>query len=66
VLALLLLYTATIMPWRMAFIDTVMWDDWFIAELVIDGLFFCDFLVNCFSAFYDYEGMLVTDRRKIL
>jgi hypothetical protein len=66
VLAILLLYTATVMPWRMAFIDTKMWDDWFIFELCIDGLFFIDFLVNCFSAYYDYEGVLVTDRKKIL
>jgi hypothetical protein len=43
ILAMLLIYTATVMPWRMAFIDSVMWDDWFLAELVIDGLFFSDF-----------------------
>jgi hypothetical protein len=65
ILAILLIYTATVMPWRMAFIDSVMWDDWFIAELIIDFLFFLDFIVNCFSAYLDYEGKLVVDRRKI-
>ena len=54
------------MPWRMAFIETTLWDDWFIAELVIDMLFFIDVIVNCVSAYYDNEGTLVVDRRTIL
>lgn len=36
------------------------------AELVIDGLFFVDFLVNCFSAYYNFEQQLVVDRKTIL
>ena len=62
---MLLVYTATAMPWRMAFIDTTLWDGWFIAELVIDALFFIDIIVNCFSAYYDKETNLVTDKKKI-
>ena len=53
------------MPWRMAFIDTVLWDDWFFVELVIDSLFFIDIIVNCLSAYYDKEGALIKDRGKI-
>ena len=66
ILLLLLLYTATVMPYRMAFIDSELYDDWFWIEISIDALFFCDFLVNCTSAYYGSEGMLITDRRKII
>ena len=51
------------MPYRMAFIESELWDDWFIAELCIDFLFFVDFLVNCFSAYYDSDGNLITNRK---
>lgn len=60
------MYTALVMPFRMAFIDSYLWDDWFIAELVIDTLFFIDVIVNMFSSYYNYEGTLVTDRKEIL
>ena len=66
ILASLLCYTAIVMPWRMAFIDSYLWDDWFIAELVIDGLFLVDVICNCMSAFWDYEGNLVTSRKEII
>jgi hypothetical protein len=46
VLAVLLIYTATIMPYRMAFIESEMWDAWFFVELTIDTLFFVDVVVN--------------------
>jgi hypothetical protein len=65
ILALLLIYTALIMPYRMAFIDSTFGDDWFYAELVIDILFFTDLLVNCNSAYIDNEAMLITDRKMI-
>ena len=63
VLAFLLLYTATVMPYRMAWIETKKYDDWFWVELTIDGLFFCDFIINCFSAYIDSEGHMVTNRK---
>ena len=52
ILTLLLIYTATIMPYRMAFMETEMWTAWFWVELIIDALFFVDFCVNCNSAYY--------------
>jgi hypothetical protein len=61
----LLLYTATIMPFRMAFIETEYMSDWFVFELVIDFLFACDVYVNCNSAYYDDEGKFVKSRGKI-
>lgn len=42
----LLIYTATAMPYRMAFIEAEIWSDWFIAELIIDLLFLTDVVVN--------------------
>ena len=53
------------MPWRMAFVENTFWDDWFFAELVIDFLFFIDVIVNCLSAYYNNEGILVTSRSRI-
>jgi hypothetical protein len=46
VLTWLLIYTATVMPYRMAFIKTEFLGPWFIAELIIDFLFFCDVVFN--------------------
>ena len=63
---MLLLYTATVMPYRMAFIQSVMYDSWFYVELCVDALFFIDLLINCFSAYYNNHGHLVTDRKIII
>mmetsp|Transcript_11920 Transcript_11920/g.22855 ORF Transcript_11920/g.22855 Transcript_11920/m.22855 type:complete len:687 (+) Transcript_11920:2060-4120(+) len=62
--ALLLLYTATVTIFRIAFIDYED-DSWSISDTVIDGLFFFDVVVNCFLAYYDSEMNLVTSRVKI-
>jgi hypothetical protein len=66
VLALLLFYTATIMPYRLAFVEPVMFDEWFYIEILIDVGFFIDVLVNLFTAYYTSDGYLVIDRRSIL
>jgi hypothetical protein len=64
-LALLLLYTATIMPYRMAFVEPVLFDTWFFIELVVDVGFVTDVFVNLFSAIYDVENKLVVNRKRI-
>jgi hypothetical protein len=46
VLSLLLIYTATIMPYKMAFIDSKFGDAWFVLDVLIDFLFFLDVCVN--------------------
>jgi hypothetical protein len=46
VLVFLLVYTATVMPYRIAFIESELFDTWFFIDLTIDALFFADFLVN--------------------
>jgi len=60
----LLAYTATIMPFRLAFSDTESFN-WKVAEWVLDGLFFSDILVTCFSSYYDSEGRLITSLREV-
>lgn len=65
ILALALLYTAAILPFVMAFIETQEWDVWFSISLTLDLLFMVDFLLNCVTAYYDNESNLVTSRRKI-
>jgi hypothetical protein len=46
ILIMLLIYTATVMPYRIAFIENEMFDAWWWVDLVIDFLFFCDVIVN--------------------
>lgn len=60
---LLMLYTAFIMPFVMAFIDEA--EPWQIVEPVIDVLFFVDILVTFNSAFHNSAGELVTSRKAI-
>ena len=65
VLIILLLYTAIIMPYRISFVEFVWYDDWFYVELVVDALFFTDFLVNLNSAYRVEDDVLVTSRKTI-
>lgn len=63
--ACLLIYTATIMPYEIAFIDSYPYDRWFILGLVVDGLFFLDILMTCITAYYNSEYKLVTSNSSI-
>ena len=53
ILIALLIYTATLMPLRLAFYSTPNFSTWFYVTLVIDCLFFIDVVINCLSAYYD-------------
>jgi len=66
VLILLLLYTATLMPYRIAFVEKSKRDGWWYWELLVDCGFGLDILVNCFSAYVNADGETVDDRRRIL
>lgn len=66
VMALSLLYTAVIMPFVMAFIETQSYDVWFFISLVLDILFMIDFILNCITAYYNNEGTLITSRKEII
>jgi hypothetical protein len=62
VLVILLIYTATIMPVRISFIEAELFSTWFWVDTMVDALFLVDFVVNCFSAYYDANGLIVTRR----
>ena len=66
ILTVILMYTATIMPYRIAFEPVVFWDGWTIMEFTIDALFFADVCINFFCMYYKANGKLVTSRRKIV
>ncbi|OMJ94420.1 hypothetical protein SteCoe_2474 [Stentor coeruleus] len=62
---LILLYTLTITPYLVCFIDSVTAPlDYF--NLTVDMLFCVDIVVNMFLAYEDDEGVLITDRQFII
>lgn len=64
-MTLLLIYTAIVTPFRISFIE---YEDptWLKVEYFISSIFFTDFIINCFLAYYDNEKNLICDQRKIL
>lgn len=65
VVAILLIYTATVMPFSLAFCEAEPWNAWYVIDIVLDCLFFTDLVINLFSAYYDSNSNLVTSRTKI-
>ena len=65
VLILLLIYTATVTPFRSCFIDPVIYDRWWWVDTVVDLLFFIDVIVNLNSAYINDDNKLETSRKKI-
>lgn len=57
VVACILLYTATLMPFRVAWEDSKLTDNWSIIEFVIDGLFIIDIIVNFFTTYQTKDGL---------
>ena len=62
VVLMMLIYTALVMPFRLAFALEVFWDGWTISEFVIDGLFLIDVILNFITVQTDEEGQPITDR----
>jgi hypothetical protein len=56
VLASLLLYTAAVMPIRVAFYDVIFFDVWTVVDLTMDSLFALDILVNCVVTYEKRDG----------
>ena len=46
IITFILIYTALVTPFRLALHDDDESINWLIVDLVVDGLFFIDFLVN--------------------
>ena len=68
IVVILLIYTTTLMPYTLVFYDMEdTWDDsWFVFQNVVDILFWTDLTINMFSSYYNDEGTLVTDRKKVI
>lgn len=66
IIAILLVYTVTLMPFAMSFINSQPGDVWEILDLATDGLFFSDFVIICFSAYYDKSETLISSHKTIL
>lgn len=64
-MTLLLIYTALVTPYRVAFIE---YDDeiWLTIEYLVIFFFFMDFTLNCFLAFYDKDKILICEPKKII
>ena len=62
----LLFYTATVTPYKIAFIEAKPWEPWFVLDFMIDILFFIDVCINWMSAYHDADGRLITNRKKII
>jgi hypothetical protein len=58
---LMMIYTATIMPYRMAF-EEISDESWVIVEFLIDAIFWLDLIINMLTTFVNKEGVLVKNR----
>jgi len=66
VLVLILAYTCTVMPFRIAFLSSNdNTTDWVIVDWSTDSVFYGDIIVNFLSAYYDKEEELVNSRKAI-
>lgn len=66
ILSVILLYTASVMPIRVAFYDVVFFDAWTIIDIMIDSLFFFDILVNCVATYERTDGTLEKNPTTVL
>ena len=64
IISILMLYTAIIMPYRIAFIESDS-SFWKIFETVIDFLFLFDIFITFNIGYYDENNDLIVDRKKI-
>lgn len=66
ILAILMVYTALIMPYRLAFSEQVFWDEWTIVEVAVDLMFLLDVGINFFSVTINEDGTFETNRSTII
>ena len=60
VVIFLLLYSATVLPYRLTFVEGSS-GAWKYTDSIIDGLFWIDLFLNFVTAYYNEEGVLVKD-----
>jgi len=64
-ITLLLIYTATVTPYRVALVDKEE-EAWTALDYAIDVVFGIDVCLNCVLCYYDDESSLVSSKRRIL
>ena len=61
----LLIYTAIVTPFVIAFYDSVTFDTFFVIDTTINFFYFCDLIINCSTAFHDKDAVLKVSRKEI-
>ena len=61
----MMLYTAVVVPYRVAFEENRFWDGWTVMDAVLDFTFCLDICVNFCSVIEQTSGFLVTSRKQI-
>ena len=61
----MLIFTALVSPYRIAFVDVDSLE-WTVIETAIDCIFGIDLILNFFFAFYDEKDDIVDNRRKVV
>lgn len=64
VLIFLLIYTATIMVFRICFED-ITTNGWLVLDICVDILFLVDVILNFYMGYYDIHGYLIIEKKKI-
>jgi len=64
IVILLLLFTAYVMPYQIAFLEGLDTADWFVTNIIVDCLFISDILINLNTAIV-VNGVLVISRKEI-
>ena len=65
VLILIMLYTAVVTPYRVAFMEQQFWDWWTVMDVVMDALFCTDIGINFFSISQNEDGTYEVERGTI-
>lgn len=64
ILIVLLIYTATITPFRICFMENILYSNWWWVDTIVDFLFFVDIIVSINSAYFEGENLII-DRKNI-
>ncbi|CAG9311484.1 unnamed protein product [Blepharisma stoltei] len=64
-IGILILYNSIVDPFVISFMETSVGDGWFVVDLIFDAFFVIDIIWILNTAYYDINGVLVTDRKLI-
>lgn len=65
VMLVILMYTALVVPFRVAFFTEVFWDAWTVCDFLLDGLFLTDVLLTFITVQVQEDGQRINDRKVI-